>query len=147
LPELDQDIEARPLRRQPVFIVSLVLAIVVALTVVGFWVKQQFFSAPDAVQGINLLDGGENWVLEWRGPDVPYTVLVVDGDGVVQGDISEWIRQWQVYMPKDYPELSADSCFVVQPQETADLSASIDLRRLSATGGSSLCLADADTGP
>lgn len=145
LPELDVDISARPLSRQPAFLVSMTLAVIALLGVGGWWVRNQFFSPPDAVETITLLDAGDNYRLEWRGPDVPYTVLVVHDDGQVQGDVSGWVRDWALYMPKDYPELAADSCFVVQPATVTITGTAIDVGGLSASGGAMTCIADMST--
>lgn len=142
LPELDVDISVRRLRRQPAFVVSVALAVAAGLAVSGWWVKHQYFSPPEAVQNIELLDAGDNYRLEWRGPDVPYTALLVHDDGEVQGNLQKWIRGWGLYMPKTYPGLTADSCFVVQPEGTAVIEKHLDLSNLDASGGALVCIAD-----
>lgn len=145
LPELEAEIKPRPLRRQPAFLVSMGLALVAVLVCGGLVIRHTMYGAPDRVENVTLRDTGDNYLLEWDGPDVPYHLDLTTADGAKPEDVSGLLRSWEAWVPKDGLGVAQDSCLVIRPQETEESEPfTVDAQELEAQGGAIVCVADAE---
>ncbi|KQQ27610.1 hypothetical protein ASF54_02135 [Frondihabitans sp. Leaf304] len=144
LPEPGVDDSTPPLRKQPAFIVSLIAAGVILLGVAAFFVLQHVLRGPDAVEGLTVLDGGNNYVLQWNGPDVPYSVSVTTKASTTI-DVTRFVKGGrQAFVPKSGLGLTDASCFVVRSTAEATEHPTVPTSRadLSTAGAQRFCVAD-----
>ncbi|WP_345373102.1 hypothetical protein [Frondihabitans cladoniiphilus] len=143
LPAPTDDDLPKPLRRQPAFIVSIVAAIVILVGVATFLVLQQVLRGPDTVQNLTVLDGGNNYVLQWNGPDVPYSVAATNAPSNTI-DVTRFVKGGrQAFVPKSGLGVSKSSCFVVRSQaEASSHAVPTTAAELASEGGRKFCVAD-----
>lgn len=142
LPELDDDVPTKRLTRQPAFIVSMAAAVVVVVVVVVLVLMQTVFRAPDRVENLQLLDGGANYVLQWNGPNVPYSVEMTAASTGKNVDVSSLIRGGrEAWIPKNGAEVTDRSCFIVRSQsETSSKPLPTTSAALAAQGAAKVCV-------
>jgi hypothetical protein len=118
LPELAAEAPPRPIWRQPAFVVSVAAALVMVLGFIGVLVVQALLREPDRVEGLTITDTGSQYFLQWKGPDVPYSVIMTGGDA--PADISAYIRDGRtLWIPTAAEQVKGDSCFVVRSMKAA----------------------------
>jgi hypothetical protein len=143
LPELEDDVPPRRITRQPAFIVALAAAVVVVVVVVILVLMQTVFRGPDRVENLQLLDGGDNYILQWNGPDVPYAVTMTGATGGKTEDVSNLVKNGrQAWIPKSGADVTDDSCFVVRAQRETTQKLPTAKAALAGQGAARVCIAD-----
>lgn len=141
LPELTEAPEKpRPVWKHPAFIVSVIVAFLAILAVAAFIVFGIFFGGKPVVSKLSIGGAGGSVHLNWSGPDVPYSVFVVDGSGTPT-DVTQLVTGRDIWIPNALGLYDENSCFVVRPSEVPDavkLSADV----LEAQGAQSVCMSD-----
>lgn len=144
LPELEEPPPPKPLRRQPAFIVSMAVAGVTLVGVGAMFVLGNIFREPDRVSDLVIQDGGDNYVIEWSGPDVPYSVVMTDEALDAPADLSAMLKGREVWVPKRGLGVTSDSCFTVRSAEVAASEGfSDDPVVIDDQGGARVCVLDA----
>ncbi|AMM21013.1 hypothetical protein AX769_13825 [Frondihabitans sp. PAMC 28766] len=147
LPELDEEGPARRLTHQPAFIASMAAALVVVVVVVVLVLMQTVFRGPDRVENLQLLDGGDNYVLQWSGPDVPYDVLMTGGSTGKNEDVSALVKGGRsAWIPKTGADVTDKSCFIVRGQRATSQKLPTTKAALAAQGAARICVSAASSG-
>lgn len=148
LPELEAPPPPRPLRRQPAFIVAMSAAGAAILALAGTLVVQTVFLAPATVEAVRLTDLGDNLLLQWEGPDVPYSVMMTSADFADPADLSAMIKGGRdAWIPRNAAGVSSDACFVVRTRAAAEQFAFTEVAtELVDQGGARICAVDAGRG-
>ncbi|ROR82236.1 hypothetical protein SAMN06295974_3129 [Plantibacter flavus] len=148
LPELEEPPQPKPLRRQPAFIVALSATAAALVTFVAIVVVQLVVQAPTRVEAVHLTDLGDNLLLQWDGPDVPYAVAMTGGDIDGAVDLSAMIKGGrEVWVPKRTAAVSTDACFVVLDRAVSEREQLVsDTERLAEAGGARICVSEAERG-
>ncbi|TBN55558.1 hypothetical protein EYE40_15275 [Glaciihabitans arcticus] len=144
LPELAEDkAVAKSFFRHPAFIVSISTTIVAVVVGVVMTVMGVLGDGPAKVSDLAITGGEGNVHLTWTGPDVPFSLYVIEPGSDEVLDVSQLVRKGsEAWVPKFADLITDDSCFVVRAAETSG-DVTLDPSNLESQGAASVCVADA----
>ncbi len=141
LPELTlEDDEKRGIWRQPAFLVSIILTFLAAIAFGVIFVINATSSDKVVVTDLKMQSGTGNIVLTWSGPNVPYSLYVVDGSAVPT-DLSDLVTGREAWIPRSANLYTESSCFVVRAANLSpDKPVTTQADTLEDQGGQTICL-------
>ena len=144
LPELSEDkAVAKSFFRHPAFIVSIATTAVAVIAGVVLTVLGVLGEGPAKVSDLAITGGEGNVHLTWSGPDVAYSLYVVEPGSDEVLDVSQLVRKGsEAWVPRFAELITDDSCFVVRAAAST-AAVTIDPSTLESQGAASVCVADA----
>ncbi|WP_144711514.1 hypothetical protein [Curtobacterium pusillum] len=144
LPELERtETTRRPLWKHPAFLVSAALALVAVAVATVMVVRAVTAEGPPTPTDLAVQAGSGNVRLSWSGPDVAWSVFVVE-DGAKPVDVTRQVRGTELWLPASGGSYDDDSCFVVRATAANQGKAvPTDAGERDAQGAEQVCLGDA----